>query len=353
MTPKNLPIDLFGRTLTPGSQYSFDLPVGRLYTRSDVSIPVHVIHGRSPGPVLLVCAAIHGDELNGIEIVRRIITSTWVQKLRGTLIAVPIVNVLGILQHSRYLPDRRDLNRCFPGSETGSLGGRVANLFVQQVLRKCDYAIDLHTGAIHRDNLPQVRVHLANKRAADMARAFGVPVIIDAPIRDGSLRGAGDDLGIPIITYEGGEALRFDEPAIQAGVNGVRNVMQHLQMLPARRRTGTADGFVAQSSGWTRAPAGGLFRAQTTLGRRVEKGERLGTISDPLGHDGIAVLAPFAGIVIGITHLPLVNEGDALVHLASFDAVDTVGTVVEEFQQELDIALTSADMAVAPLEGGQ
>lgn len=350
---KNTPIDLFGRTITPLSQYSFDLPVGRLYTRSDVSIPVHVIHGRSRGPVLLVCAAIHGDELNGIEIVRRIITSPWIGKLRGTLIAVPIVNVLGILQHSRYLPDRRDLNRCFPGSETGSLGARVANLFVQEVLRKCDYAIDLHTGAIHRDNLPQIRVHLDNDKAADMARAFGVPVIIDAPIRDGSLRGAGDDLGIPIITYEGGEALRFDEQAIEAGVNGVRNVMQHLNMLPPRKRPKKSfDCFVAKSSGWARAPAGGLFRTQTLLGHRVEKGDLLGIISGPLGGDDVSVVAPVAGIVIGMTHLPLVNEGEALVHLASFDAVDTVGTVVEEFQQELDIALNFAD-DLAPLEKGQ
>ncbi len=193
-------IDIFGKTIPPASQHSFDVPVGRLYTRSDMSIPVQVINGRSRGPVLLVCAAIHGDELNGIEIVRRVINSRWIGKLRGTLIAVPIVNVLGIIQRSRYLPDRRDLNRCFPGSEKGSLGARVANLFVQEILKKCQFAIDLHTGAVHRDNLPQVRVHLDNPLAAAMAHAFGVPVIIDAPIRDGSLRGAGDDLGIPIIT---------------------------------------------------------------------------------------------------------------------------------------------------------
>lgn len=329
-------IDIFGKTIAPASQHSFDIPVGRLYTRSDISIPVHVCNGRSRGPVLLVCAAIHGDELNGIEIVRRVINSRWLGKLRGTLVAVPIVNVLGIIQRSRYLPDRRDLNRCFPGSEKGSLGARVANLFVQEILCKSHFAIDLHTGAVHRDNLPQVRVHLDNARAAAMAQAFGVPVIIDAPIRDGSLRGAGDDLGIPIITYEGGEALRFDEPAIKAGVEGVRNVMQHLGMLPPRKRPRMAyDGFVAKSSSWMRAPADGLFRSRVVLGQAVDKGELLGIINGPLGGDDIAVTASCAGIVIGITHLPLVNEGEALVHLARFDAIENVRDRVEEFQQEL------------------
>ena len=337
MTSSNQ-ITIFGKTIAPASQASFDIPVGRLYTRTDISIPVQVFNGRSRGPVLLVCAAIHGDELNGIEIIRRVIQSRWIGKLRGTLIAVPVVNVLGIIQRSRYLPDRRDLNRSFPCSEKGSLASRMANLFVQEILSKCQFAIDLHTGAIHRDNLPQIRVHLDNLRAAAMARAFGVPVIIDAPIRDGSLRGAGDDLGIPIITYEGGEALRFDEPAIKAGVEGVRNVMQHLSMLPARKQVRRHyEGFVAKSSTWVRAPADGLFRARVVLGQAVEKLDVLGIINGPLGGDDIEVTALCAGIVIGLTHLPLVNEGEALVHVARFDAIEDVRNVVEEFQQELDL----------------
>lgn len=353
MTTRRNQLEIFGQTIPPASQHSFDIPVGRLYTRSDISIPVHVINGRSRGPVLLVCAAIHGDELNGIEIVRRVISSHWIQKLRGTLIAVPVVNVLGIIQRSRYLPDRRDLNRCFPGSETGSLGARVANLFVQEILRKCHCAIDLHTGAIHRDNLPQVRVHLDNEKAAAMAHAFGVPVIIDAPIRDGSLRGAGDDLGIPIITYEGGEALRFDEPAIKAGVDGVRNVMLQLNMLPPRKRPKKSfDSFVAKSSSWVRAPSDGLFRTHAMLGNAVEKDDLLGIINGPLGGEEIPVRSPCSGIVIGITHLPLVNEGEALVHVARFDAMAAVSNVVEEFQQELDTALAVARESLS-IDGDQ
>ena len=330
-------IEIFGEVVGPSCHKTFNIPIGQLYTHTDIAIPVQVVNGKSGGPVLLICAAIHGDELNGVEVVRRVLNAPWLKNLRGTLIAVPMVNVLGIIQRSRYLPDRRDLNRCFPGSEKGSLGGRIANLFVQEILSKSQYAIDLHTGAIHRSNMPQIRVHLENEKAAQLAQAFGVPLVIDAPIRDGSLRGAGDDLGIPIITYEAGEALRFDESAISAGVKGVRNVMTHLNMLPPRK-TGKQKppSFVAKSSSWVRAPADGLFRIKLQLGDRVSRGDVMGIIDGPLGGSETPVLAPFAGIVIGNTNLPLVNEGEALLHIARFEDIDDVETVVDEFRQEFD-----------------
>lgn len=338
MTRKKHTIELFGEQVAAGTEKTFHIPIGQLYTQTDIAIPVQVVNGRAPGPVLLICAAIHGDELNGIEITRRILAAPWLKQLRGTLIAVPMVNVLGVIHRSRYLPDRRDLNRCFPGSEGGSLGGRIAHLFVQELLDKCEYAIDLHTGAIHRSNMPQIRVHLENQRAADLAHAFGLPLIIDAPIRDGSLRGAGDDLGIPIITYEAGEALRFDEPAIQAGVKGIRNVMTHLGMLPQRRNPPKPlNTYVAKSSSWVRAPADGLFRTRLQLGDRVTRGELLGIIDGPLGGNETEVTAPFGGIVIGATNLPLVNLGEALLHIGRFDDIDDVETVVDEFRQEVDM----------------
>ncbi|MGB3623522.1 succinylglutamate desuccinylase [Ketobacter sp. MCCC 1A13808] len=332
-------LEIFGERIEAGTQKTFHIPIGQLYTQTNISIPVQVVNGKAPGPVLLICAAIHGDELNGVEVTRRVISAPWIKSLKGTLIAVPMVNVLGVIHRSRYLPDRRDLNRCFPGSEEGSLGGRIAHLFVQEILGKCQYAIDLHTGAIHRSNMPQIRVHLENTKAADMAHAFGLPLIIDAPIRDGSLRGAGDDLGIPIITYEAGEALRFDEPAIIAGVKGVRNVMTHLNMLPPRRnpKKETNNTFVAKSSAWVRAPADGLFRSHLKLGDRVVRGELLGIIDGPLGGSETPVKAPFGGIVIGATNLPLVNLGEALLHVGRFDDIEDVETVVDEFRQEVDM----------------
>ena len=330
-------VEIFGKSIAPSSLQTFNIPIGQLYTHTDIHIPVQVVNGKTSGPILMICAAIHGDELNGIEVVRRVLKSPWIKNLRGTLIAVPMVNVLGIIHRSRYLPDRRDLNRCFPGSEKGSLGGRIANLFVQEILTKCQYAIDLHTGAANRSNMPQIRVHLENQQAAELAQAFGVPLVIDAPIRDGSLRGAGDDLGIPIITYEAGEALRFDEAAIRVGVKGVRNVMTHLKMLPPRKSSiPKPPTFVAKSSVWVRAPADGLFRSKLHLGDRVSRGDVLGIIDGPLGGSEIPVLAPFAGIIIGNTNLPLVNEGEALLHLGRFDDIDDVESVVDEFRQEFD-----------------
>ncbi len=337
MARRQQDIEIFGETVAAGSQRTFNIPIGQLYTHTDIHIPVQVVNGKTSGPVLMICAAIHGDELNGIEVVRRVLKAPWLKNLRGTLIAVPMVNVLGIIHRSRYLPDRRDLNRCFPGSEKGSLGGRIANLFVEEILNKCQYAIDLHTGAINRSNMPQIRVHLENEEAAELAKAFGVPLVIDAPIRDGSLRGAGDDLGIPIITYEAGEALRFDEAAIRVGVKGVRNVMTQLNMLPPRRtKRPQPPSFIAKSSSWVRAPADGLFRCKLQLGDRVSRGEVLGIIDGPLGGSEIPVVSPFAGIVIGNTNLPLVNEGEALLHLGRFEDIDDVETVVDEFRQEFD-----------------
>ena len=338
MSKEPFSIELFGETIPANTQRRFNIPIGQLYTHTDMAIPVQVVNGRKAGPVLLVCAAIHGDELNGIEVVRRVLAARWLEQLRGTVIAVPMVNVLGIIHRSRYLPDRRDLNRCFPGSESGSLGGRVANLFVQEILKKCDCAIDLHTGAIHRSNMPQIRVHLENPQATALAHAFGVPLVINAPIRDGTLRGTGDDLGIPIITYEAGEALRFDEAAIHIGVKGVRNVMTHLQMLPPRKVIKKpVESFMANSSSWVRAPADGLFRCKLKLGDRVARDELLGIIDGPLGGSEMEVRAPFSGILIGNTNIPLVNEGEALLHLARFDDMDNVETVVEEFRQDLDM----------------
>ena len=202
----------------PGQRRVVELPIADLYTGTSLSMPVHVICGRRAGPVLFVSAAIHGDELNGVEIVRRLLKRKALKSLRGSLLAVPVVNVHGFLLQSRYLPDRRDLNRSFPGSAKGSVAARMANVFVRQVVSKADYGIDLHTGAINRATLPQIRADLDDEKSFELAKAFGVPVVVDAEARDGSLRACAQELGLPTLTYEAGEALRFDEICIGAGV---------------------------------------------------------------------------------------------------------------------------------------
>lgn len=345
---RNQPIQLFDHVIQPGETRVIELPISKMIGNSMVSMPITVIHGRLRGPRLLITAAIHGDELNGVEIIRRLINSPWIKKLKGTLIAIPVVNVLGAIHRSRYLPDRRDLNRSFPGSANGSLAARLAYLLSSELLPQVDCAIDLHTGAVHRSNLPQLRVHLDNAQAADMAHAFGVPVIVNAEIRDGSMRGAGDDIGVAIITYEGGEALRFDETAITPGVRGIRNVMMFLDMLPKLKRKYPAlTTAVAKSSYWVRASSDGFFRPFVGLGARVAAGELLGHVSGPLDVSGDEIVATHDGIVIGRNNLPLVLEGEALIHIACFDKVNEAEKVMDNFHSQLEEFIADSDSPIA------
>lgn len=311
------PLKIGDSEVLPGQNLTIDLPIAQLYTHTPMTMPVHVIRGRREGPRLFVCAAIHGDEINGVEIIRRLLNLSILKRLRGDLVAVPIVNIPGFLQRSRYLPDRRDLNRSFPGSEKGSLAGRVAHLFLQEVVAQCSHGIDLHTAAIDRANMPQVRADLSDAEAAAMADAFRTPVILNAGLREGSIRQSGASMGIPMVVYECGEALRFDERSIRIGLRGIVRVMRHLGMLPASRKvTGEVGSVIANSSAWVRASQSGILRAIAPLGATVEKNANLGFISDPFGESESQVPSPFRGLVIGRTTLPLAYQGEALFHIA-------------------------------------
>lgn len=327
----NKSITIGETTVSPGTRANVDLPVADLYTSTSLHMPVQVICGRKAGPVLFVSAAIHGDELNGVEIIRRLLKRKTLQSIRGTLLAVPIVNVHGFLDQSRYLPDRRDLNRSFPGSPKGSIAARLANLFIKQIVSKADYGVDLHTGAINRSNLPQIRANLDDPETLDLAKTFGVPVIINSDIRDGSLRACASDRGMPVLIYEAGEALRFDEVSIRAGLRGILNVMRHIGMLPKRKDAKQVTPVIAKSTSWVRAPDSGIVSAKIKLGKSVRKGQRLALISDTLGDKEEYVIAPFDGIVIGQDNLPLAHEGDALFHLAAFKSVPRAENLVENF----------------------
>lgn len=321
----------------PGTRANVDLPVARTYTHGDITLPVAVQHGRRPGPVMFLSAAIHGDELNGIEIIRRVLAQKALARVKGTLLAVPIVNVHGVMNHSRYLPDRRDLNRCFPGSSRGSLASRLANVFVTEVVERSDLGVDLHTGALHRANYPQIRGVLADPETERLAREFGAPVILDAQVRKGTLREAASQRGMPMLVFEGGEALRFDEMSIRAGVRGVLAVMRAAGMLPPRKRRRGVEPYLANSSSWVRAPESGLLRSSVRLGDRVVEGQRLGVIAGPLGGGQTEVQARATGIVIGETRLPLVNEGDALFHVATFERSARVEASLEAYREVLGL----------------
>ncbi|WP_445356337.1 succinylglutamate desuccinylase/aspartoacylase family protein [Microbulbifer sp. EKSA008] len=327
--------EIGGVHVSRGESCHIDLPVVRLYTSTEMAIPVYVQRGKKDGPKMFVCAAIHGDELNGIEIISRLIQSGRLKSLRGTLVAVPMVNVYGVLQHTRYLPDRRDLNRSFPGSAKGSLAARMAHVFLKEIVTKCDYGIDLHTGAVHRSNLPQIRANLDDEQTRKLAKAFGVPVLLNASIRDGSLRQAAADLGVRVLLYEAGEALRFDELSIRAGVKGVINVMKHLEMLPQTRKTNVIEPFVARRSGWLRAGDSGIANHLKALGDQVYRGDLLATIADPYGQELDQLICNEDGIIIGRQNIPLVQEGEAMYHIAYFREPEGVVENLELLQDTL------------------
>lgn len=303
----------------PGERATIDLPIARLYTHTEMNLPVHVVHGKKDGPVLFVSAAIHGDEINGVEIVRRLLKLKLLKNLRGTLIAIPIVNVYGFITRSRYLPDRRDLNRSFPGSYSGSLASYLARLFIDEIVAKCTHGIDLHTGSNHRNNLPQVRATLDDPEVVRMANAFGAPVIVNARLRDNSLREAVIEMGVPMLVFEGGETLRFNEHPITVGLKGVVSVMRELGMLAGKARSKRAQSVVVKATSWVRANRSGIIHSAVPLGSIVKKNQVMACIIDPIGDTEEKLLAPFEGIVIGCLNLPLVHKGDAIFLFASAD----------------------------------
>ncbi len=327
-------LTIAGIDIKPGDHQKIELPMSKLYTDTGLNMPVSVWRGKKDGPTLLICAAMHGDELNGIEIVSRIMNSKLLQRLRGTLIAVPIINSYGVINLSRYLPDGRDLNRSFPGSKRGSLASRMAYRFLNEIVVKCDYGIDLHTGGQHRSNLPQIRANLTETAASEMAHAFGVPVLLNSNLRDGSLRQAADELGIPMILYEGGQSLRFDEVPIRVGVNGVIRVMRHLGMIPKLKSSKTQiKSHTALSSTWIRASESGIVRVKCDLGDSVEKDDVLAEIRTPFGKVIGTVRCNQSGVIIGKQNIPLIQEGEAMFHVAHFVEPDTV---IENLEVQLE-----------------
>jgi predicted deacylase len=247
-----------------------------------------------------------------------------------------VVNVYAFVQHARYSPDRRDLNRFFPGSEKGSLTSRLADTFVEEIVKGCQYGIDLHAGSHYRANLPQIRADIEDPETLRLAKAFQVPVIINAATRDGSLRQAAAAEDCRCLLYEAGEALRFDEVAVRAGMRGVLGVMTAIGMLRAtRRRKPDIDPLVADSTSWVRAPASGILHMTSPLGGRVAKGSRIGAIADPFGEMESAMQSPVSGMVIGRLNLPLVHEGDAVIHIAHLDRLKGIKPVIEEFREDI------------------
>lgn len=309
------PLAIAGTTVRPGKRAKFELPIARLMSGTPVALPIIVLHGRHDGPTVWLSAAVHGDELCGVEIIRQVLAGLDPGSMAGTVMAVPVANVHGFNTGDRYLPDRRDLNRSFPGSARGSLSARVANLLMTEVVGRCSVGIDLHTGSDHRTNLPQIRADLDDPRTLALARIFAAPIALHSRTRDGSLREAATEAGATVLLYEGGEALRFDPAAIAVGREGTFRVLAELGITqPVDTEPGQT--MLSRRSRWLRASKSGILHLEAGLGAHVNEGETIATIVDPFGKRLGRVNARSHGLVIGHTQHPLVNQGDAVAHIA-------------------------------------
>jgi hypothetical protein len=307
-------MEILGERVEPGEKRELVFFTSESFQALSVKSPVIVLRGTAAGPTLCITAGIHGDELNGVEIVRRVLDRTSTTALRGTIVGVPIVNMLGFERSSRYLPDRRDLNRYFPGHPEGSSASRIADAFFQAIIRRCDALVDLHTGSFHRANIAQVRGDLLNDRVLGLAKAFGAEVIVHNAGKVGTLRRAATEAGIPAIVYEAGEPMRFQEVEIQAGARGIRNILVHFGLVNGK--SGGVDGqSVFYESHWIRVNHGGILVSDIRLGDWVKEEEVLARITDPMGRGRAQVISPFRGRVIGISLAPVVIPGVAVYHV--------------------------------------
>lgn len=321
---------LGGEQIAPGNQAEIALPITTMATGYSSQLAVRVLHGSKPGPTVFVSGAIHGDEIVGTAIIQRLANYLSPEMISGTIILVPVTNIFGFLNHSRYLPDRRDLNRSFPGNPNGSLAGQMAHVFFNEVVKRADLGIDIHTAAIHRYNLPQIRIAAGNKRLVELAVAFGAPVIIESPLRDGSLRALAHDNGVEMLLMETGEALRFDRLSIETGVSGVQRVLVKMGMIEADDTIAeVATPSRSNKTQWVRSPRGGVTHRVLKSGAAVRQGDLLAVVSGLFGEEPQELVSPIDGIIIGHATLPVVHQGDALFHIAHVANPERVGERIE------------------------
>lgn len=325
-----------GQSIAPGTWADVAFPITTMASGASASLAVRVLHGARPGPAVFVSAAIHGDEIIGTAVVQRLARTLRPETLAGTVLLVPVANIFGFITHTRYLPDRRDLNRSFPGSAGGSLAGQLAHVFASEVMGRCQLGIDIHSAAINRYNLPQIRIAAGNRKLVELAMAFGAPVIIESPLREGSLRDLAQRHGVDMLLLEAGEALRFDRLSIETGVEGVTRVLAHCGMIEADDGLGSV-GIPARANRtvWVRAPRGGVAQTVRSSGDPVTKGAVLGQVAGLFGEEAEDIVSPLDGIVIGHATLPVVHQGDALFHIAAIDHPDRVGARIDSINEAI------------------
>jgi len=315
-TPENL--EILGHSIPAGASKTIEFSLARLFTSTKIEVPIIIERSKKPGPTVLITAGIHGDEISGIEIARQIIEKKINKPLIGTVIVIPILNIFGFLNSERMFPDGRDLNRCFPGTKSGSLASRVAHLFTTEIVPLADFCLDFHTGGASRFNAPQIRISKSDSSLIEMAKVFNPPFIMYSPQLEKSYRSACAKKGIPILLYEGGMSLDNDKEITKVGLSGAKNVLHHLGMLKDEfiEERIERNAVIIKKSRWIRAQRSGLIHVKTECGIHVEKGTLLALITDPFGKMSYKVSAPSAGYIINVNYSPVVHQGDAIFNMS-------------------------------------
>ncbi|MCH9621650.1 MAG: hypothetical protein S4CHLAM20_10750 [Chlamydiia bacterium] len=333
-TKKNSKLSICGTNIHPGEEVNLAMPLPERYSCSPLFMPIKVIHGKKKGPILVVYSGLKGTELNGLEIANRLVVNINASELSGTIIAIPVMNVFGLTHYPVTLPTGEDLTKCFPGDEKGSYGERIAKIVTEEIFKKADYCIELQTGGMNHNILPQVYCNSDYKRDRQLAKLFRTPVITNIPNKTNKLRQTTDELHIPLLVYQAGEAMRFDENVIELGVDGVRNMMRALDML-VKEPVQEITPIFSRDEDWIVAHKGGILKTDVSLGQIIEVGERIGTITDPFGADvSEYIKAKQKGIVVGLNTAPLIHEGLPIFKLASFLDYDKAETVIEEWDKK-------------------
>ncbi|MGY5845846.1 succinylglutamate desuccinylase/aspartoacylase family protein [Salegentibacter sp. HM20] len=311
-------LEILGEKVQPGKSATINFNMARLYTTTSVEVPVIIERSKKPGPVVLITAGIHGDEINGIEVVRQIISKGINKPQKGSIICIPVVNIFGFLNMRREFPDGRDLNRMFPGSQNGSLASRFAFQFVEKILPVANFCLDFHTGGASRFNAPQIRVKKGDDQSISYAKIFNAPFTIHSKTITKSYRETCSKLGIPVLLYEGGKSQFSDKEIARHGVEGTMRMLSHLEMLNPKFEYPDANTqtVIIENSFWMRAKYSGLLHIKIPCGKHVEKGEFIATITDPYGKFRHKVKAANTGYIINVNESPIVYQGDAIFHIS-------------------------------------
>ena len=314
-------IEVLGKSISQGKGLQINLDIAKLHTRTKIEVPIIIERANEPGPTILITGGIHGDEVNGVEIVRQLVAKGYNKPEKGMIICIPVVNIFGFLNLSREFPDGRDLNRVFPGSNRGSLASIFAYNLMKEIVPLADYCLDFHTGGANRFNAPQIRINEGDKESLKLAKIFGAPFIMQSKQREKSYRESAIKLGKKVLLFEGGKSLDINSSVTEIGVTGALKVIQHLGIrnfekeLQENAETVVSPVVIGKSK-WIRARYSGMFRTNVVLGKLYNKGDKIGSISDPFGYFEKDIKAPNKGYVFCINHAPIVNKGDAIIHIS-------------------------------------